>query len=872
MFIHLSLTPFSFLLPSYNFSQLRTLAVILFQHTLIREIYRVFLQLLWLRFTQNLDAPAMQQLLFSIQQQLCDLQRGMNKRFDHLEQQLVACPPRTPGGPKSPDSPPNSEHNPLQELGSQIGPRKNNPFIDSPPYANSTTSEETTSDTKFTMVVQGNNGCPTDITTANPRHLMYSLQRPNSVTPGTPPTVPESPTSGGYGFSEDETKQLEEAVLVINNVIQLSPNDSKLLYHDQLDQALGSPVPFEKSEDTAISAKETAIDMTSDDVDTMSNENTVVPASGNYNLSLPLGGSQLSFCNSSSTDPTLPQNRPDKDDFCYGPTYHTLIHGSAQTQSMDDVKNGQVLQSTDLTMPQFRSDKDHSCYGPSYHALVHSAVTEATNKVEISQSTLPTPTAPQNLSDNADEPPCGALVHGMPSEAMQNTEAGKLSIPDPTMPQNRPEKDEFNFGHLHYPLVPAISEPASVDSAESAQSRSEMSEHTFSLEGLEPLSDLTDGTNGYGGNDNSDVVTAPPSMRKIVELNEEGLEIDSSSEDQPSNDGQESISMAVTQMAVGTEQLSPKEQIIKYIIEELTSISKNHQLSALQMISNSLKVLFSRGTRLASEFYQAIDTAACCHPPSSRGKIDVYPISDAGDGRVPWDSPGNACIFPLLLAMKARDRSTEEVDHRVIDTIEQVNTETKDFVDNLRAKASASLLSSFRAAKKAAQSQGKTTLLFVWLRDLHSHELATNSNGRAKEIYTSFHHNFILGVGPQGGVLWQSWGEGKHLHNEHRSSTSRIPGAFGFDEWIANGGADLRSWTEMEAWVASFEKMANLKGSKWTNQHNKLYKRCFGPDLTKLCFPQGKLLGMCPKIRSEVMVQALDDVTLEDVTKFEFKL
>ena len=80
----------------------------------------------------------------------------------------------------------------------------------------------------------------------------------------------------------------------------------------------------------------------------------------------------------------------------------------------------------------------------------------------------------------------------------------------------------------------------------------------------------------------------------------------------------------------------------------------------------------------------------------------------------------------------------------------------------------------------------------VSLVDVHSFELAKPNKPTG---YTPFAHTFVLGIGPEGVIVWQGWGE----HG------------YGLDEWISKGDARVRTWQEAGDLVENVERFAAYK-------------------------------------------------------------
>lgn len=113
-------------------------------------------------------------------------------------------------------------------------------------------------------------------------------------------------------------------------------------------------------------------------------------------------------------------------------------------------------------------------------------------------------------------------------------------------------------------------------------------------------------------------------------------------------------------------------------------------------------------------------------------------------------------------------------------------------VRNTRSK---SLKSEYEDAKaRACGEERKTSVITVNLLDVHSIELLEQDQ---EKRYTDFSHAFVLGIGPEGFIIWQA-----HEHG------------YGLDEWIRDGNARLRNWQEADEFVDEFEKFATFKVSR----------------------------------------------------------
>ncbi|KAI9657374.1 MAG: hypothetical protein M1821_003055 [Bathelium mastoideum] len=827
---------------------------------------------------QSLDSNVLQQLMLATQKQIDDLQKSINKRFDVLKQKLVPSPPRTPDGSKPLESPLDSGYRSINTCDVATDKLNADPFVDAPSCDNGNASDEMVEKLKLTTPNQATNFEVVETMNAGEgNNVMASPLGDRGISVKDPIAAVEF---GAEFFDENsppEAYQLEETMSVADDAIHVSPKDAQFLKLTPDDHYLDASSHGQKSEEQATLTRDLALegvqamDM-APNVSIVGSPNIETEAlSDDHMPNLANGGSQPTFCDSPFQDPTMPQNRPNRDDHCYGATYYALVHGKSQSEATDTTKESESPQSTDSTMPQHRPEKDDLCYGKAYKALIYNSTISKTNDAVDVHTAAEDPTMPQNRSEKDDL--CyglayHALVHGTTTTNLQDEAEGGSSLANPS-DSCRSIQDAHGGIEETVPLSIKISEniPNHFDG--------DMKKTDAANEPSGPESPQFEASSGSSRAHSISETEAATPLTSASDLDEpccEDQKVNGPDEGKLDTCALKSAMSTTDHFALQSQPLMPQEEALEFIVKELGAISQNSKLSPLTIIQQSLATLFHHENDLASELFEAITVASSCRQVSGTGKIDVYPTQDAGVGIIAWDSPINAAILPLLLATKITSQVGAHLDTPMTDSLELFELEdTRVILQETRATPSASLSTAFRAAQKDARSHNKTTLLSVCLVDTYHLELSHSGRHATNDCHTSFGHNFVLGLGPEGCTLWQSWGEGKQLRDRH-GSTAHIPGAFGFDEWITKGGANVKDWKEMEEWVRSFEKLVKLKGATWTNQHNKLYKRCFGPDLVRLCYPQGKLLGLVPKFKPWVKVEVMKDVTAKDVTKFEFHM
>ena len=85
----------------------------------------------------------------------------------------------------------------------------------------------------------------------------------------------------------------------------------------------------------------------------------------------------------------------------------------------------------------------------------------------------------------------------------------------------------------------------------------------------------------------------------------------------------------------------------------------------------------------------------------------------------------------------------------------------------------------------------------VSLADLYMFELVMQDRA---DDYTTFAHAFVLGVGPEGAIVWQGGGE-------------EDGDPYGLSEWINDGNARVLDWQQAGRFVDNFEKLVAYKVS-----------------------------------------------------------
>jgi hypothetical protein len=222
------------------------------------------------------------------------------------------------------------------------------------------------------------------------------------------------------------------------------------------------------------------------------------------------------------------------------------------------------------------------------------------------------------------------------------------------------------------------------------------------------------------------------------------------------------------------------------------------ETSALAMLRHQVELFFTFGPDLASFVFAKLQEFATAGSNKliesnfdvSLSGLDSVPLSQ-WSSLCPWNSCKMAATHVLLFAA-LRDKES---------LFFAVKTQSRSLgglptLEHMHETPSTSLDTAFRRAKQDAFEDGKRmTVMAVNLTDMHIFELA--EQGKA-QLYFSFAHVFVLAVGPEGTVFWQSWRKFGHR----------------LDEYLNRGGGRLRDWQEADQFVDDFTKLVSGKVSE----------------------------------------------------------
>jgi hypothetical protein len=216
------------------------------------------------------------------------------------------------------------------------------------------------------------------------------------------------------------------------------------------------------------------------------------------------------------------------------------------------------------------------------------------------------------------------------------------------------------------------------------------------------------------------------------------------------------------------------------IVSALHKPSTESLQSPLLALQQQVATIFKHGPLRAGGVFESLSEAARSGVTTAKTPL--------GDWPVPWNSCKAAATLVGLLAFPVK--RLFEVAKFQSESLGGLPT-----YEEIHNDPSTSLLKNFQHAKALAHSEhGTSSVLVVSLIDVHIFELARQGRSQG---YTSFAHTFVFGIGPEGVIVWQGWGE----HG------------YGLDKWINDGNARVRSWQEADDFVNIFEKFVAYKVS-----------------------------------------------------------
>lgn len=148
----------------------------------------------------------------------------------------------------------------------------------------------------------------------------------------------------------------------------------------------------------------------------------------------------------------------------------------------------------------------------------------------------------------------------------------------------------------------------------------------------------------------------------------------------------------------------------------------------------------------------------------------------------PWDNCKQTATLVLVLAAPQRDMAAATVFY-----FNPRTTESCPKLSGILATPSASLRVVVKRPLEAASTRGAVTVLGVDLVDM---ELLDRYEKGKPTNFQSFGHTFVVGIGPEGVVIWQSWASEYFFH-----------------EYFKYNGARVRTLDELNTFVDNFENL-----------------------------------------------------------------
>ncbi|KAL2838416.1 hypothetical protein BJX68DRAFT_213340 [Aspergillus pseudodeflectus] len=281
-------------------------------------------------------------------------------------------------------------------------------------------------------------------------------------------------------------------------------------------------------------------------------------------------------------------------------------------------------------------------------------------------------------------------------------------------------------------------------------------------------------------------------------------------------------------------------------------LAYNLPSTPLEVLDRTIKSLFDYGPEDASLKYSALEDsvlrgATVVDRGYVRSSLARYIIE-----QFPWYDSKLATRLVLLFACMPDL-------HRMLEAMRFQNEKIAGIttMQEVNSTPSADLPSRFALAKREALSEAaQVTVLGVSLVDVESLERMEAHKGLGTG-FSSYAHNFALAIGREGWRMYQACEK-----NEYR-----------LDEWLMriNGGSRLRNWEAAEGWMGWFRRICG-GGETWTARLNDAYTACFDVDLDFFCGEGRPYPPLIPVYRPWVKIQQINDVKVEDICKFEWKV
>ncbi|KAI9709906.1 MAG: hypothetical protein M1820_002983 [Bogoriella megaspora] len=764
--------------------------------------------------SQAAQAHFQEQVLGRISKLECD----MNARFDRLEQII--------------------SNQQLNATPSPLFNNSNDRNGDSPHAVSAQRAAQPHTPRRFTFSGPSPNSSVNQVTTAKTAQKIIDDPFIESATPSvkftfrSPPTMVKFPVPGRFppSMSPDISEQWFSATSINTDTVQELPSAANAISSDvehQFKSILENPLHHETPVSTTTG---TSVDATLPSHDHRESDSSILSASTWSTTSATVDSptTDLSFCSELFPDPTVPQNR-DVDTAIDSPILPLAIF-------TDPFSYSEPV--SDPTFPQNRA-VDIAVGSPTTHLSV------STDPFSYPEP-VSDPTFPQNRAVNVAkvEPPTIDLPF-----------RSKPSL-DPMFPQNRAADMPTTLGQdIDAALQQQKSEAALLYSSSSSDGSGRHKAEVADL-------DATTSWQGVMENLRTNVAASgtpdsyPGEVSSYDATSESGMSYsDVAAEEVASEAPHTHVSKALAYNAAPSHSLA----------SDLSTITGDSHFSPLGMIQQSIQAIFSKDTDIASRFFNAAQTALKTGS-SSDGKL-LIDMSANLNKAIFWDSSIDASKLALLFGLKRQSSNTYNT--KPLGSLNKLSLPSDLLLNFINKNPSASLEQAFSKAKKAALSKGATTLISVQLIDTQSVKDKAAKSGRR---HTSFAHNFVLGVSKDGCQLWQAWGADKVgcVGGQPARTLAELDrkGCLTLGDCVAGKGPQVKSLEKATEWAKKFQKLVTVKSSAWGAKQNGLYKACFGPDLTALCYPQGRLNQLTGKFKPWVAIDVIDDVKVEDVGKF----
>lgn len=214
----------------------------------------------------------------------------------------------------------------------------------------------------------------------------------------------------------------------------------------------------------------------------------------------------------------------------------------------------------------------------------------------------------------------------------------------------------------------------------------------------------------------------------------------------------------------------------------------------LSALSHQLRLLFSLKCPIrrkeVSSYVWANITSYIRFSARDDYECVVRPDPTLSEFGSPWDHWRD--VLSLVLVFACRKEAT-----RLALAFAETRESTA-FVQLLRQEKWPSFKVEYEIAKLNA-GLGITTIIGVKLIDIPWLALTQRSMG--EEIkHSTFEHGFVMGVGPEGLVLWQVWGRAGHDESVEDFSS------YSLDEWFNVGGDEVTDFEEGDLFLSILER------------------------------------------------------------------